>query len=408
MRTLAVRAVLLAAVLPAGAAAQTLSLTESQALARLSLESPRVQAARAAVDIARADILFARRWPNPRLTVDRESVAGTTEYITMISQPVPITGRRGFDVQAASALAAASASRSDDEVRRLRADLRLAFAELLGAQTRARELTGARDRLRELADILARRERAGDTAGFDRLRAERETLDVETDLAVAVTERSRAQAALAAFFADRPDASHIIAADSPAVPVSVPSLEALLEQAEVIRGDVIAFTQEIDAAGFAARSADRRRLPELEIAAGTKSSTFGAGDVGGVVMLHATIPVFDRGRPERVLAAARRVHAEARAASFRIVLRGEIVALRAAVIERRAAAERYRAEAVGRAAQIERIAQISYEAGERGILELLDAFRIGASARVRQALLDLAVRQAEIELEFATGWEVPS
>jgi outer membrane protein TolC len=55
--------------------------------------------------------------------------------------------------------------------------------------------------------------------------------------------------------------------------------------------------------------------------------------------------------------------------------------------------------------QIERIAQVSYDAGERGILELLDSYRLGTSARVRQALLDLAVRQAEIELGFATGWE---
>ena len=56
--------------------------------------------------------------------------------------------------------------------------------------------------------------------------------------------------------------------------------------------------------------------------------------------------------------------------------------------------------------QIERIAQVSYDAGERGILELLDAYRLGTSARARQAALDLAVRRAEIELSFATGWEV--
>ena len=57
--------------------------------------------------------------------------------------------------------------------------------------------------------------------------------------------------------------------------------------------------------------------------------------------------------------------------------------------------------------EIERIAQVSYDAGERGILELLDAYRTGASARVRQAALDAAVRQAEIELEFVSGWEIP-
>jgi outer membrane protein TolC len=50
---------------------------------------------------------------------------------------------------------------------------------------------------------------------------------------------------------------------------------------------------------------------------------------------------------------------------------------------------------------------VSYEAGERGILELLDAHRSASSARMRQAELDAAVREAEIELEFVSGWEIP-
>jgi cobalt-zinc-cadmium efflux system outer membrane protein len=125
-------------------------------------------------------------------------------------------------------------------------------------------------------------------------------------------------------------------------------------------------------------------------------------------MVHAAIPLFDRAGPERALAAARAAHAETRARSFRTVLRGHVAALRESVLQRRSAADRYRVEAVNGAAQIERIAQVSYDAGERGILELLDAYRVGASARVRQAALDLAVRQAEVELEFATGWEIPS
>jgi outer membrane protein TolC len=88
------------------------------------------------------------------------------------------------------------------------------------------------------------------------------------------------------------------------------------------------------------------------------------------------------------------------------VVRGQIGALRAAVLERRQLAQRYRAQAVSSAEQIERIAQVSYDAGERSILELLDAYRTGLSARVRQATLDAAVHQAEIELEFASGWEI--
>jgi cobalt-zinc-cadmium efflux system outer membrane protein len=406
MRRTAFCAALAAAVWPSVVGAQSLTLTESDALARLSTDSPRARAVRAAVEIARADVLSAGRWPNPRLTYDRESVAGVTEHMVMVAQPLPISGRRGLDVQAASALVSATSSRTDDEVRRLRADLRLTFAELVAAQARERELTAARDHVRELADVLAKREAAGDAAGFDRLRAEREVLDIDTDRVIAATDRARAQATLASFSADVADPARIVAVGRSTPAAALPSLDALLEQAESSRGELIALRREVEAARFAERAADRRRIPEPEIVAGTKSSTIGGGDIGGVITLHAGIPLFDRGRPERALARARASQAEARADAFRVVLRGQIGALRAVVTERREAAERYRTLAVSSADQIERIARVSYDAGERTILELLDAYRTGVTARVRQATLDAAVRQAEIELEFASGREI--
>lgn len=403
---------------PSSAGAQSLPLTESEALTRLSTDGLRVRAIRAPVDVARVDVLTARRWPNPRLSVERQAVAGVTEYYTSVSQALPITGRRGFDVQAASALVSARSSRADDEERRLRADLRLAFAALVAAQRRERDLTTARDRARDLSAVLAARERAGDAAGFDRLRAEREVLDVESDLVVASTERARAQATVAGFFGDRLDPSQIVAVDRPPIVAAVPTLEALLAQAEAARGALIAFQREADAARFAAQAADRRRLPEPEIFVGTKSSTagsggvtggavtIGAGAIGPLVGVQAIVPLFDRARPERAMAAARAAQADSEAASFRAVLRGEVAALREAVLQRRAAAERYRVEGVSGAAQIERIAQVSYDAGERGILELLDAYRGSAAVRTQQAMLDAAVRQAEIALELVTGWEM--
>src|SRR5919109_4194761 len=104
MRTAAFCAALMAVLWPSVVGAQSLTLTESDALARLSAGSARARAVRAAVEVARADVLSAGRWPNPRLTYDRESVAGMTEHMVMVTQPLPITGRRGLDVQAASAL----------------------------------------------------------------------------------------------------------------------------------------------------------------------------------------------------------------------------------------------------------------------------------------------------------------
>ena len=128
MRMMILCASLAAIVLPSSAGAQLLPLTESEVLARLSQASPRMRAVRAGIEVARADVLAAGRWPNPRVTLDREAVAGVTEHLTMVGQLLPITGRRGFEVQAASALVDASSNRSDEALRRARGDLRLAFA----------------------------------------------------------------------------------------------------------------------------------------------------------------------------------------------------------------------------------------------------------------------------------------
>lgn len=408
MRNVVRSATFAAFLFPALAVAQDLPLTETEALQRLSDSSPRVRAIRAGIDVVRADVLAAGRWPNPRFTFDRESVAGNTEYLTMIGQLLPITGQRSLQVQAASALVEAASIRAEDVVRRARADLRVAFAQLAAAQARERELTSARDRLRELAEILSKREAAGDAAGFDRLRAEREVLDFDADRATAATERARAQATITGFFGEAIEPHRLVAVvPETRTATDLPAVDVLLERAESVRGELIAYRKEAESADFSSRAADRRRWPEPELIVGTKSSSIGTGDTGSVLTVQAVLPIFDHGSIERATAKARVSQAGAAEAAFRVSLRADIASLRAVVIERRETAARYRSAAVSGTGQLERIAQVSYDAGERGILELLDAYRAGATARVRQAALDAAVRQAEIELEYVTGWEIP-
>lgn len=388
------------------AAAQTV-LSEADALARLSADSPRVRAIRSAVDVARADVIAAGRWPNPRFTFNREAVAGVTENMFLVTQPLPISGRRGLDVSAASALVAASGLRAEDEIRRVRAALRSAYADLVSAQVREAEVTRARDRLRDLAGILARRETAGESAGYDRLRAEREVMDLEAERAAARADRARAQAGLAGFFAVPGDVTSLVAVvPDPTARPSVPPVDELVAHADTVLPELAALRQDIESADFAERAAGRRPIPEPEVVAGTKSSTLAGGDLGSVLSFHFTVPLFDRARPEQALAQAHRAQADARVAAFESSLRAQVAALHAIVLERRQAADGYRVSMAAGASQLERIAQVSYDAGERGILELLDAYRSGSAARTRQAALDAAARQAEIELELVSGWEI--
>jgi cobalt-zinc-cadmium efflux system outer membrane protein len=392
--------------LPGLAAAQAV-LSEADALARLSAESPRVRAIRAAIEVARAEGLAAGRWPNPRVTFNREAVAGVTENMFLVTQALPITGRHGLDVSAASQLITASELRADGEIRQVRAALRRAYADLVSAQVREAEIAAARDRLRGLADILARRETAGEAAGYDRLRAEREAMELEADWAAARADRARAQAELAGFFTASASTTSLTAVvPQPSDRAGLPGVEELVARAEADLPELAALRHEIESADFATRAAERRPVPEPEIVAGTKSSNLGGGDIGSVFSIHVTVPLFDHAKPEQALAQARRAQAEARTAAFEASLRTQVLALRAIVLERRQAADNYRASTAASAAQLERIAQVSYDAGERGILELLDAYRSSSAARVRQAVLDAATRHAEIELELVSGWEI--
>lgn len=383
-------------------------LSEADALARLSADSPRVRAIRAAVDVERAGALAAGRRPNPRLTFNRESVAGVTENMFLVTQPLPISGRRGLATSAASALIVASDRRADEEVRQVRAELKRAYADLVSAQVREAETARARDRLRDLADILAKREAAGEAAGYDRLRAEREVVELDAEVAASHADRARAQGELQGFFgsADATETHLVALVPEPAPRPALPGVEAILSQAASVLPELAALKQEIASADFSARAAARSLITEPDLVAGTKSSNVAGGDVGSVLSVHLSLPLFDRARPERAQAEARRALVEARLVSFQHSLRAQVVALRAIVLERQRAADAYRASTSTSVTQLERIAQVSYDAGERGILDLLDAYRSSATARVRQALLDWAARSAEIDLELVSGLEI--
>jgi outer membrane protein, heavy metal efflux system len=393
------------AVLTSHAANAQIVLTEAEALARLSPESPRARALRAQLDLARAEAAAAGRFPNPRIAVSREAVAGIAEDYVTVAQPLPITGRRALESRAAEATVRAAEYRAGDIERRARAELRSAYATLRRQQLREAELAATLRELHELADVLAKREEAGDAAGFDRLRAEREVLDMDADLVQAETARAQAQATLAAFFAPGTDPLALRASSTPVPPRALPAVEDLVAKAESSRGELLALAQDADAADFARKAAIRRRVPEPEVVAGLKTSNAGGGDRGSIVSLLATIPLFDRSRPEQARAEARQRQAAAELEIRRTQIHASLVALREIVERRRTSADAYRTAALTRSDELLRIARVSYEAGERGILELLDAYRSVSAARVRLADLDALVAEAEIELEYVSGWE---
>src|SRR5262249_61771923 len=116
--------------------------------------------------------------------------------------------------------------------------------------------------------------------------------DVDADLAALTTDRARAQATIASYLGNSVDASRIVAStDTTAADAQIPSVDALVERALMVRGELRAINNEADAARLAVQAADRPRLPEPEIIAGTKTSSLQGGDIRSDFPVHADAPV---------------------------------------------------------------------------------------------------------------------
>ena len=64
---------------------------------------------------------------------------------------------------------------------------------------------------------------------------------------------------------------------------------------------------------------------------------------------------------------------------------------------------RYRSDAVAPSAELVRIAEAAYRAGESTVLELLDAYKGALEAELTALDLEWKAREARIELDQLTG-----
>lgn len=390
-----------------GAPGAAQPLSEAQAVARMRAEHPRVAALRFAVREREAEARGRTLPANPAVAYTREEAGAGVDDFLLVSQELPLRGRRRLLGAAAGHAAAAAAADVEARLLAFEAELRLVFTDLLLAQERARTLEAGVGRLDGLIGVLRTREEQGEGSRFDRLRAEREVAEVDADLALAGIARRRAQARLAAFFAEGTDPDGLAAAgrlDGYPVP-EVPARAAgpLSERRPAYR----ALGLQGERWGAEERAAQRLRLPSAQVTGGLKrSGAPGAADTGFVVGASVSVPLFDRGQAQAARAAAARARLEAERRALAARIAAEVHAASSAAAGARALADRYRDDAVSRAEELVAIADAAYEEGEFGILELLDAHRVRLRANLRALDLSASARRAAIELDRAAGREM--
>lgn len=399
-RSLAVAALVAAALIaPARAAGQDeITLDDAVRLARE--ESPTARALRARIAVAEAEIDLAGVYPNPVLQyVGMGRFDGSSEAINgsqhqfWIDVPLLVAGQHGARRDVAAAEALAERAELEVELLQLETDARLAFAAMLAAQQRVAALEGARAELQELRTLAEGRAGAGAQSAYDVARIAVELARLDADLAVARADRRAASAAIAAL-AGRAGWD--------------PRARGELEPRPTARGAVDdlpavrAARLRAQAAEREVRRADLDRIPEIGLGLGAYTTT--DGDSASVYAgISIPLPIFDTGEPAaRRARAARDAAEEARAAveaRATAALEGALAVLDA----RRTALASFDAETLARVPELQRMGEAAYRLGAAGIFELLDGFRARLElALARIDLLEAAFR-AEIEVRAIAG-----
>ena len=387
--------------------------TEARVLELFARQSPQAVAARAQVAVTRADAKARGLYSNPSFSYSREG-AGFTEFF-QAEQTLPLTGRIGILRQAVAPAVGAAEADAEALIWQLRADLRQAFYRLLALQDWEGVLNATIRDLQEVIRVLATREKEGEGSRFDRLRWERELVELRSELALAQSQSAQARSRMLEFL---PQGTEISKVEGTGISTQqLPELAELQTQALASRAEIRSDQQLVARLRLEQQAAARLRYPEPVLAGGLKrADAFDFSEAGRTpsertqngVFVGITIPIpsFNRGQAEVVKLQAEQTRIDAHRQAFEHQVRAQVAGAYQTLKLRRQAIESYARELGRRNEELLEIAQTAYQEGEIGILELLDVFRLQRQSQQRLIELGSAAREAQIELERVMGREV--
>jgi len=375
-------------------------VTADQAVALYREHSPRLAANRAAIDVTAADLLDARIYPNPTLSLSTTNITqgqdtfGHHQETLGVDVPILIGGQRGHRERAAEARIAAKRADIDVDQAKAELEIRRRFLALLAAQEKVTALAAAFDDAKAVRVIVAGRQQAGAKSPYELER---------TDLALAALASKRDEAVIAAAVASGALAQAVGLPDWQPRAVGAFQLPELAAPAAALGTDHPELVAGV-AAQAVARSEQAVAHAEAVPTPSLQLQGFGTTDPEGIALtvgISIPLPLFDRNQGAIARARAQEHAAELEHHATTSELTADLT--RAIAIERarHAAATQFEADAIERLPRVRTMAEASYRAGQGGIVELLDALDAITEARLREIDLVAAVLDAELEVRAA-------
>ncbi len=363
---------------------------------------PRVAASRSRVRSAEGGVTVARTPPNPELEATagrgtaREGPARRNEWELAVSIPLDWLARRGPEVDAARATVDEVTAEGQALRAEVSAELWRLFVRAGYAQSEVETLEATEQQVEALTRLVRRRVEAGEGRPVEIPRVELELERVRNDLAAARATRDGALAQLRVWLG-----ASILRVEVPATP----PIEDAAALGDLARSPRVRTALARAAAARAEASVARRsRVPAVTVG-GFYTSELDREAIGG--RLAVELPLWDwrSGRIRRAEAAAEaeasRADAEGRAvaAAFADAL--------SACGRARAVADRQKTNILPRAEESARTLERTFQLGEAGILDVIDARRVLLEAR-REVLSSARERDVECgALILLSGRELP-
>ncbi len=380
--------------LPSSGLATSSGMTLDQAIQTCLTNDPKLRVGQEAVEQARADAWTASLRPNPEMNVaggllplsrrfTPEQPAGPSEFDVGVSYPIDwfLFGKRAAAMASATAGVRVSECDYADLVRRRVTETALAFYDVLEARD---SLDLARQDVANLEQVESVTRKAVDSGGQPRVELSRVRLDLlarrrelrDAESAV-VTSKAKLRALIGGADAD-PGFDVAGSLDGPLTAEPLPVEEAYA-MAEQNRPDLSALRGKVAQAQAGTLVERRNALPEIasdfgiahqfQRPIGTSDATmWGTG-------LTMTLPLFNRNQGNRARAASAVAQSNYELQTALIELRAEIEDVVQTLRTARQNAASVAQEELRLAAQVRDAIGKAYEAGDRPLIDVLDAQR---------------------------------
>lgn len=377
--------------------------------------NPLVEAARARVSAARGSRVTAGTLQNPVLTYQVENAAfpgrgaspgmlqETSSFTTIPLEPLwqrnPRVQRADEDVRAAEADLAAVRHQ-------VAGNLARSFFRVSLAQVSARAAADVEEGLDSLVRYTSTRVREGAAAEGDLIRLQVEQDRATTEKVLQQAELAQARAALAPFLNDSVGISRsmeIVVAMDDTLPMGSP----ILPPANAFLARALASRPDLLAARARARAADAETALQRTLLVRNLGATFGSKRTAGVSSMIAGLsipfPLFDQNRGEVQRATGERLAVERELVWMERQASAEVAGAYEAAQMLTNQLASLQSRFLSRATEARRIAVAAYQEGAVPLLQVIDATRTLAEARITYYRTLYARHQALLNLYIAAG-----